>query len=702
MRQCLLIIFVFFFCAITAQHQDKVDFIRADVSIELIPQEKRLKGLVSYQLKILADVDSIFLDAKNMHFSKTLLSGNPIRSENTQQIIKVHHQFKEGEQYELLLQYDCTPKQTVYFLGWDDDVEGNEQLWTQGQGKYTSHWLPSFDDMEEKVEFDLSIKSNLNKPITIANGRIKEVKSNHNGSTITSFDMKEPMSSYLLAFVIGDYKKQELFSASGIPIENYYYPKDSLKAEPTYRYTKEIFDFLEKEIGFPYPWQNYKQVPVRDFLYSGMENTTTTIFSDTYVIDSIAFVDKNYVNVNAHELAHQWFGNLVTEKDGNHHWLHEGFATYYAYLAEKELFGNNHYYWKLYDTAVRLKSVSDKGEGEALTDPKASSLTFYEKGAWALVMLKDLVGEENFRNGVKQYLVKHQYKSVTITDFLNEIEQASGFDLSTFKSDWLERTELPFDKMKSFLRNTSSSVSPVFAMEDEFQRIQSDDLDYERYWNKSESVHFKKYLIKEYHRILPKELIFRAFETDTVPVRQTLAEVLYRISGARASSESLKSRYETLLEDDSYLTIETALINLWSNFPEYRSVYLNRTKDIVGLPNKNVRLLWLTLALVTPEYGGVEKTRWLNELVKYTFSTYNPEVRQLAFQYLMNINAMNASVYRQLIKATNHHSWQFRNFARRLLDEKLEDDTSKMEILNAARELKRDDLRYLKTKLNLP
>ncbi len=685
-----------------AQHQDKVDFIRADVSVELIPQEKRLKGLVSYQLKILADVDSIFLDAKNMHFSKTLLNGNPIRSENTQRIINVYHQFKEGEQYELLLQYDCTPKQTVYFLGWDDDVEGNEQLWTQGQGKYTSHWLPSFDDMEEKVEFDLSFKSNLNKPIIIANGRIKEVKSDHNGGTIMSFDMKEPMSSYLLAFVIGDYKKQELLSASGVPIENYYYSKDSLKAEPTYRYTKEIFDFLEKEIGFPYPWQNYKQVPVRDFLYAGMENTTTTIFSDTYVIDSTAFVDKNYVNVNAHELAHQWFGNLVTEKDGNHHWLHEGFATYYAYLAEKELFGNDHYYWKLYDTAVRLKSVSDKGEGEALTDPKASSLTFYEKGAWALVMLKELVGEENFRNGVKQYLVKHQYKSVTITDFLNEIEQASGFDLSTFKSDWLERAKLPFDKMKSFLRNTSSSVNLVFAMEDEFQRIQSDDLDYERYWNKSESVHFKKYLIKEYHRILPEELIFRAFETDTVPVRQTLAEVLYRISGARASSEGLKSRYETLLEDDSYLTIETALINLWSNFPEYRSVYLNRTKDIVGLPNKNVRLLWLTLALVTPEYGGVEKTRWLNELVKYTFSTYNPEVRQLAFQYLTNIKAMNASVYRQLIKATNHHSWQFRNFARRLLDEKLEDDTSKMEILNVARELKRDDLRYLKTKLNLP
>ncbi len=702
MKQLLAFTFVLLCSFLCAQHQEKVDFIHANATLELIPLEKSVKGLVTYKFEVLADVDSVYLDAKQMQFSKTLLNGKPIALENTQSIIKVHHQFKEGEHHELVLQYECTPKQTVYFFGWDDKIDGNEQIWTQGQGKYTSHWLPSFDDMQEKVEFDLKFNSTFNKTTIISNGLLSEIKSNHSGGNIVSFDMQKPMSSYLLAFVIGNYEKQQLVSASGVPIENYYNPADSLRVEPTYLYTKEIFDFLEQEIGFPYPWQNYKQIPVHDFLYAGMENTTATIFSDTYVIDSTAFVDKNYINVNAHELAHQWFGNLVTEKDDNHHWLHEGFATYYAYLVEKELFGEDHYYWKLYDTAVRLKSLSDKGEGEALTNPKASSLTFYEKGAWALVMLKDLVGDDAFKLGINNYLRKYQYKNVTIADFLNEIEQASGLDLSTFKSDWLERGVLPFDKMKSFLRNASSSVNLVFEMEEEFQRIQSDDVNYENYWNASESVHFKQYLIKEHHRILPEELIFKAFETDTVPIRQTLAKVLYGISGARQSSEGLKYRYETLLEDDSYLTTEMALVNLWANFPENRSVYLNRTKGIIGLPNKNVLLLWLTLALVTPEYGGVEKNMYLRELTGYTFPSYNPEVRQLAFQYIANINAMNFTVYRQLIKAANHHSWQFRNFARRLLDEKLKDDTSKMEILNAAKELNSDDLRYLKTKLDLP
>ncbi|MGZ9677575.1 M1 family aminopeptidase [Flavobacterium sp. GNP001] len=112
-----------------------------------------------------------------------------------------------------------------------------------------------------------------------------------------------------------------------------------------------MFDFLEKEIGVKYPWGIYKQAPVRDFLYAGMENTSATLFNTRYVVDSTGFEDRSYTNVNAHELAHQWFGNLVTAESGKHHWLQEGFATYYALLAEKEIYGEDHFYSKLYETA---------------------------------------------------------------------------------------------------------------------------------------------------------------------------------------------------------------------------------------------------------------------------------------------------------------------------------------------------------------
>src|SRR5690625_1390152 len=223
--------------------------------------------------------------------------------------------------------------------------------------------------------------------------------------------MSKPMSSYLVAVAIEKYDFKTLKSKSGIPIELYFEKEYSALVEPTYRYTKKIFDFLEKEIGVDYPWENYKQIPVRDFLYGGMENTTSTIFAETLLTDSIAFTDRNYVKTNAHELAHQWFGNLITEKTSADHWLQEGFATYYALLAEKEIFGKDYFYYKLFEKAEKLKEESDQGKGESLLNPKAGYSTFYEKGAWALHILKEEIGKENFDRGIKNYLEKYKFQN---------------------------------------------------------------------------------------------------------------------------------------------------------------------------------------------------------------------------------------------------------------------------------------------------
>jgi aminopeptidase N len=572
-------------------------------------------------------------------------------------------------------------------MGWEDDIEGNEQIWTQGQGKYTSHWLPSFDVMEEKVEFDMSITFDDAYEV-VANGKREAVIMDSKSQKTWQFDMDHPMSSYLLAFAIGNYDKQERVSDSGIPIENHYYPQDSLRVEPTYRYTKAIFDFLEDEIGVPYPWQNYKQVPVHDFLYAGMENTGTTIFSDAYVIDSTAFVDKNYVNVNAHELAHQWFGNLVTEMDAGHHWLHEGFATYYAYLAEKDLFGDAHFYWKLYTSLMQLQNQVEKGEGESLLNPKASSLTFYEKGAWALFMLRELVGEMAFKEGIRNYLHKYQFENVTVTDFLEEMKKASGRDLADFREDWLDDMDIPFEKAKNGLAQHSASLELLFEMEADLKKATGTDIDYSKYWNGSPSIHLKKYILENHQNEVSDEIIQRAFASDTVPIRQALAQV-----------DDIKSYpkedYESFLNDESYISIESALYRLWEAYPQDRKKYLETTEDIVGLPNKNLRLLWLTLALLTKDYQGDDSKRFFDELSGYTHPKYNFEVRQGAFYYLKEVFLFTDQNLKDLVRATNHHAWQFRKFARDTLDGLLKDLEYKRRILEVSEELKEEDLRYL-------
>lgn len=693
MRIPIFISILFFGIYCSGQVQDKVDFLTGKALIELIPTEKKINGSVTYEFKVLGDADSIFLDAKNMVFSDVGINGKKVKYSNDGKTITIKKGFKKGQNYKVKLTYSCIPKQTVYFLGWEDEVPGNEQVWTQGQGKYTSHWLPSFDDMTEKIEFDLSITFDRQFEV-IANGFLLSNGNSLDDTKMWNFDMQKPMSSYLLAFVIGDYKKQEITSSSGIPIENYYCPADSLRVEPTYRYTKKIFDFLESEIGVPYPWQNYKQIPVRDFLYAGMENTGATIFSDGYVIDSTAFIDKNYVNVNAHEMAHQWFGNLVTEKDGNHHWLHEGFATFYAYLAEKEIFGDDYFYWKFYDTANQLQELSIKDNGEALTNPKASSLTFYEKGAWALLVLRNEVGEIAFKKGIISYLDKFQYSNVTISDFINEMEQASGQDLKNFTKEWLNGTEFPYDQAKEILVGNNKSINDMFNLQrDLTTNLEDTAAVVQKYWDATKSVELKKRIIVNYHKLLSTGVLKEAFASGNVEVRQALSV----LEGDNMSN--LKVDFETLLHDPSYLTKENALYKLWAKFPFERSRYLDETKGIIGLPNKNIRLLWLTLSILTNGYEDRNTKQNFDELSGYTSPVYSFEVRQGAFQFLNEAFGFTDQNLLDLIQATTHHAWQFKKYARDLLDKLLKDEIYKERIQSLADKLLPEEKRYIESKL---
>ncbi|WP_421807169.1 M1 family metallopeptidase [Flagellimonas sp.] len=678
----------------SAQIQDKVDFLHAQVWIEPEPVENRIHGTITYRFEVIKDVDSVYLDAVNIDFPEVYIDGKKMDYVYDGKKIIIKMELKKGGQHDLFVAYVAKPKQTVYFLGWDDAVRNNEQVWTQGQGKYTSHWLPSFDDMTEKVEFDLKIT--LEQAYTvIANGKLikKEPLPNSNGYT-WYFDMEKPMSSYLVGFAIGNYNKKTVESASNIPIELYYEPTDVAKVEPTYRYTETIFDFLETEIGVPYPWQDYKQVPVQDFLYAGMENTTCTIFSNQYVVDSIAFVDKNYVNINAHELAHQWFGNLVTETSSEHHWLHEGFATFYAYLAEKDIFGEDYFYWRLLETAKALERFSGDDNGEALRNPNAGSLTFYEKGAWALVMLKDRIGEEAFKKGIQNYLNTYAFKNVTIPNFMDEMEKASNTTLADFETLWLENKDFPYDEVVSFLRKKNTSIQTYFELKDrigkEPEQVESV---LKRAWKKLKSTQLKENLVLDYGSKLSSEFLSSILDSEDVKVRQAVV-----LSQAKIPAE-LRLQMESLLKDDSYTTIETVLYRLWSDFPQNRSRYLNETDNITGFPNKNIRLLWLTLALVTPEYNPDFKASYFDELSGYTSSEHHFETRLLAFEYLKNIGGFTDTTLKNLVEACSHHVWHFKKSAREILNGFLQSEGNTARIRGLYPLLSQEEKQYLEKTL---
>ncbi|MDH3697876.1 MAG: M1 family metallopeptidase [Flavobacteriaceae bacterium] len=674
--------------------QTEVDFIKADLNI--IPDSMgSIAASASYELVAIEKSSSFYLDAQRMEFSSVRLNGKKAKYTYNGKRLNVQKKLKPGKKYRLSLAYTAVPNQTVYFFGWDDGIPNNNQIWTQGQGKYTSHWTPSLDDMNDKMVFDLTLTFDKSYQV-IANGKLENSKIKGEVKE-WKYSMDGPMSSYLLAFVIGNYESRMQYSARGIPIENFFYTGAEKRFESTYRYTKEMFDFLEAEIGMPFPWQGYKQVPVRDFLYAGMENTGLTIFSDAYHVDSLAFADKNYVEVNAHEMAHQWFGNLVTEVDSNHHWLHEGFATYYALLAEASVLGEELMYWKLFDKAQALQKAAEAGQGEALTDPKASSLTFYDKGAWALALLRVQLGEEAYRTGTLDYLKKYQYGNATVANYLSEMSAASGQDLSDFRSDWLDGTNFSMEQARKYLTERSPALRNFFAMQHEIRTSNApNERILQEYWATNVSPQLRERSIRLYYKSLSTDFIREALQTGDLKMRQAVVQSATRIP------KELQSDFEILLNDPSYLTVEQALYLLWVHFPEKRADYLKKTEGILGMPDRNVQSIWLLLASLTSDYASnSDRQAFRQQLANFTSPENSFEIRQRAFVLLSEIQGMTDQNLKDLINATVHPQYAFRSFARQLLDTFLKLPDQKSRISSLLDGLKPSELRYIKQKLTI-
>ncbi|MEP0388950.1 M1 family metallopeptidase [Dokdonia sp.] len=648
---------------------------------------KSIDGQIWVSFEPSENVTEVRLDAKNMSVVDSSGIATVIAEKDH---IVFKGDFNATKKYTVQFTYKATPKQTLYFV----NANNKDQIWTQGQGKYTSHWLPSIDDMNDKIEFDLSVIAPSQYEV-IANGKMIE-KEPLGQSTVWSYNMEQPMSSYLVALSIGEYKKTTFKATSGVPLAFYYYPKDSLKAEPTYRYSKQIFDFYEKEIGVPYPWQNYKQVPVKDFLYAGMENTGTTIFSDSFVVDSIGFTDRNYVNVNAHELAHQWFGDLVTETMSDHHWLHEGFATYYALLAEREIFGDDYFYYKLYESAEQLRELSDKGKGQKLVAAGGSSLTYYQKGAWALHALREKVGESAFAKAVKTYLEKYQYKNVTTDDFMAEVETAYGQDLVNYQKKWLYQSAfqaseaLELLKKSSFMRSyfELQALRPI-AFKDKYKEI-GDILKLPNDYLGQEAV----YQLAGSKLQLSIGFYKQAFASKNVLVRQAIATSVEQIP------EPLVYQFESFLNDPSYVTREQAFLKLWlyyraKNDLKKQKTLLDKMDTQFGFADGNMRALWLTLSLATQEYKGNQAGARYDELVSYTGPEYPFQLRENAFQYLLQIQSFDRISLKNLVEGCTHHTWRFRENSRNLLNELLKEERIK-EIMQSVKPLLNEkELAYL-------
>ncbi len=428
--------------AALAPRNHVLDFTKMQLWLSFETSTGLVKGRVVHVFTPLRPtVDSFFLDAIKMNIKEILLDGKPVNYHNDSAGISIlpAETLHWNTEYNLTITYEVNPRRGLYFIGWNDKNNlSRKQIWSQGEATDNRCWIPLYDDMNDKLLTEMYVTFDSSYEV-LSNGKLEERKNNNNGTSTWHYAMSHPQSAYLVMLGIGKYDIKETYSASGVPVHLYYYPQWKDRVEPTFEYSEVMVDFYEKEIGVKFPWESYSQIPVQDYMFGAMENTTATIFGDFFMVDKRAHLDRNYIGVNSHELAHQWFGDYVTARSESHKWLQESFATYYNQLFEKEVLGQETFDWDRRGSQNAAIEESKKNKF-AVAHSEGGGVRIYGKGAFVLNMLKYVVGgREIYNKAIKYYLEKHAYQNVDSHDLLIAFEETTGMDLEWFWDEWIYR-----------------------------------------------------------------------------------------------------------------------------------------------------------------------------------------------------------------------------------------------------------------------
>ncbi|GAB4142451.1 MAG: hypothetical protein Fur0041_17560 [Bacteroidia bacterium] len=425
-----------------APREHNVDFQHMRLEVSFDAPQNLVKGKVTHRFIPLQEkVDSIWLDGPGIRILEVSVNGQQVkwRSESQGMWIFTGKSLTWNTTDSMTLVYECNPRKGLYFIGWNDPAGiCRKQIWSQGQGIDNRNWIPFYDEMNDKITTEM-IVTFASEYKVLSNGKKLKEKDNKNGTKTWHYRMSKPHAPYLVMLGIGIYDIKETKSKSGVPMYLYYYPEWKNRVEANYKYSEQMVDFFEAETGIKYPWESYSQIPVQEFMYGAMENTTATVFGDFLFVDERGDYDRSYVGVNAHELAHQWFGDYVTARSDAHHWLQESFATYYNQMFEREVYGVDYFNQQRRDAQISSLNESKKNL-LPVAHSASGSVRHYPKGAFVLNMLKYVVGgREAYNRGIKHYLQKYPYSNVDSDNLLYAFHETSGMSLNWFWEQWVYR-----------------------------------------------------------------------------------------------------------------------------------------------------------------------------------------------------------------------------------------------------------------------
>lgn len=431
------------------------------------PPKKMVYGTATLSISPINDgLQQMDLDAVDLKIKSVRLNDDKTLhySSGAEKLrIDLDRPYNENEIFDIAIDYQAQPKVGLYFIQPEEGYPDKpRQIWSQGEMEENRFWFPNYDFPNDRMTSETMITVPKGQ-IAISNGELLEVIEHEENDTRTyHWQENIPHVNYLTSLVVGDFAQIQ-DEWDGIPVVYYVEPQDSAKARRSFAKTPDIMKFFSESIGIRYPYEKYSQTTIRDFMWGGMENISATTLTRNTLHDQRAELDYSSDGLVAHELAHQWWGDLLTCKNWNHVWLNEAFATYFDALYVEHDLGEDEYLMEMESNLETYLKEDSTGYRRPIVynfyeDPSQMfDRHTYQKGAWVLQMIRYVLGDELWWKAIHYYGEKFDGYTVETNDFREAIEEATGRSLEWLFDEWLYRGGYP-EYLVSWQWNADSSL----------------------------------------------------------------------------------------------------------------------------------------------------------------------------------------------------------------------------------------------------
>jgi len=441
--------------ALQSERSRSYDALHYLIKIELDLDQKTFGGATTVTVASFREgLATCVLDAEEFMVTSVISDdGLPLKFDQTAKELSVHlaRPYKFGEELSFTCFYHGRdPKIGLKFVA--ETADNPQLVFSDSFPENVHHWFPCFDYPNDKVtnEIVATVKSGLK---VAANGRLVSVIEDKAARKVTyHWSQDLPHSTYLIFLAAAPYVVVR-DSYGTLPVNYWVYPRDEAKVQPTYGKTPKMIEFFNRIYRYDYPWQKYDQVSVPSG--GGAESTSATAMTHRIMVDKKGEPDFPAIGIVSHELAHQWWGDLITLRSWAHTWLNESFGTYSDYLYHRfekgddegaiDLLGKLNAYLREAKTRYIRPIVSDRyDEPGDMFDSHT-----YPKGARVLHMLRSIVGDEPFFKTLSHFLHRHAFDAVDTADFIRSVKTVTGQNIDWFFDQWLFKPGHPVFEVKS-------------------------------------------------------------------------------------------------------------------------------------------------------------------------------------------------------------------------------------------------------------